>query len=211
MTSSQRIRILCVDDHRLVREGIASLIAQQPDMTVVAAAATGEEAVALFQKHRPDVTLMDLQLPGMSGLEAIRTIRKEAPTACIVVLTMYEGEEDIFRALREGASTYLLKDSLFDDLASRIRNVRNGEVALPPNIEARLAERKTHRPLSARETEVVGLIAKGLRNKEIAATLNISEETVQVHLRNLFAKLEVNDRTAVLGVALKRGLIHLNQ
>ena len=211
MKAAERIRILCVDDHRLVREGIASLIAQQRDMEVVASAATGEEAVALFKEHRPDVTLMDLQLPGMSGLEAIRAIKRTHLAARIIVLTMYEGEEDIFRALQEGANSYLLKDSLFDDLASRIRNVRNGEVTLPPKVEARLAERKTHRPLSARETEIVGLLARGLRNKEIAATLNISEETVQVHLRNLFAKLEVNDRTAVLSVALKRGLIHLRQ
>jgi two-component system NarL family response regulator len=209
--ATDRIRILCVDDHRLVREGVASLIARQRDMEVVASAATGEEAVVLFKQHNPDVTLMDLQLPGMSGLEAIRAIKRERPSAHIIVLTMYEGEEDIFRALQEGATTYLLKDTLFDDLADRIRNVRRGDIALPPNVEARLAERKTHKPLSARETQVVELIAKGLRNKEIAATLNISEETVQVHLRNLFAKLEVNDRTAVLGVALKRGLIHIRQ
>ena len=208
---SDRIRILCVDDHRLVREGVAALIARQHDMEVVASAATGEEAVILFKQHHPDVTLMDLQLPGMSGLDTIRAIRRADTAARIVVLTMYDGEEDIYRALQEGAATYLLKDMLFDDLAARIRKVKHGDLPLPPEVEARLAERQLHTPLSPRETEVVELIAQGLRNKEIAAAMDITEETVQVHLRNLFTKLEVHDRTAVLRVALDRGLIHISQ
>jgi DNA-binding NarL/FixJ family response regulator len=204
-----RIRVLCVDDHRLVRQGIATLISQQPDMEVVASAATGEEALVLFRQHRPDVTLMDLQLPGQSGRETIRAIKREHKDARIIVLTMYQGEEDIFRALEEGAATYLLKDSLFDDLANRIREVQSGIAELPPEIQARLEERRGHKPISARELQVVELIAQGRRNKEIAAELGITEETVQVHLRHLFTKLGVNDRTAVLTVAMRRGLIHL--
>src|SRR6185369_5018110 len=142
--------------------------------------------------------------------ETIRAIKREDKSARIIVLTMYRGEEDIFRALQEGAATYLLKDSLFDDLANRIRELQSGTTKLPPEVEARLEERRTHKILSARELEVLGLIAEGLRNKEIAVRLGISEETVVVHIRHVFAKLDVNDRTAALGVAVRRGLIHLH-
>lgn len=204
-----KIRVLCVDDHRIVREGIATLISQQPDMEVAGSAGTGEEALALFRKLHPDVILMDLQLPGQSGLDTIRAIKREDKKARIIVLTMYRGEEDIFRALQEGAATYLLKDSLFDDLANRIREVQSGTTRLPPEIEAQLEERRGHKILSARELEVMELIAQGMRNKEIAVKLGISEETVVVHIRHVFAKLHVNDRTAALGVAVRRGLIHL--
>ena len=203
-----RIRVLCVDDHRIVREGIAALIGQQPDMEVAASAATGEEALVLFRQHRPDVVLMDLQLPGLSGLETIRAIKHDEPDARIIVLTMYQGEEDIFRALQEGAATYLLKDSLFDDLANRIREVQAGTARLPPEVFARLAERSGHKTLSAREQQVIELIARGMRNKEIAGELRIAEETVVVHIRHLFAKLGVNDRIAAVAVAVRRGLIH---
>jgi DNA-binding NarL/FixJ family response regulator len=205
-----KIRVLCVDDHRIVRDGIAALISQQPDMEVTASAGTGEEAIVLFRRHHPDIILMDLQLPGQSGLDTIRAIKREDNEARIIVLTMYRGEEDIFRALQEGAATYLLKDSLFDDLAGRIREVHSGTMRLPPEVEARLEERRTHRILTAREIEVIELIALGRRNKEIAAELGISEETVVVHIRHLFGKLGVNDRTAALGVAVRRGLIHLH-
>jgi RNA polymerase sigma factor (sigma-70 family) len=205
------IRVLCVDDHRLVRQGVASLIDQQPDMEVVASAATGEDAVALFESHRPDVTLMDLQLPRMSGVDAIRNIKHVCPNARIIVVTMYQGEEDVYRALKAGAAMYLLKDTLFDELATSIREVHAGNQQLQPDIEARLAQRAQHKRLSPRETQIVELIAQGLRNKEIAANLGISEETVQVHLRHLFKKLKVNDRTAVLSVAVRRGLIHIRQ
>lgn len=205
----ERVRVLCVDDHWIVRQGIAALIGEEPDMEVVGSAATGEEAEVLFRKCRPDVVLMDLQLPGQSGLDTIRAIRLKAPDARIIVLTMYQGEEDIFRALREGAATYLLKDSLFDDLANLIRDVHAGVARLPPEVEARLEERRTHKAPSARELEVIELIAQGMRNKEIAAHLGISEETVIVHIRHLFSKLGVQDRTAALGVAVRRGLIHM--
>lgn len=201
--------MLCVDDHWIVREGIAALINQEPDMEVAASAATGEEGLVLFRQHQPDVVLMDLQLPGQSGLETIQAIKRETPGARIIVLTMYQGEEDIFRALQEGAATYLLKDSLFDDLANRIREVRSGATQLPPDVVARLEERRGHRTLSARELEVIELIARGRRNKEIASELGISEGAVVVHIRHLFAKLGVSDRTSTLGVAVRLGLIHL--
>jgi DNA-binding NarL/FixJ family response regulator len=201
------IRVMCVDDHRVVREGLAAMIGSQSDMKVVAAAATGEQALELFRIHRPDVTLMDLQLPAMSGLDAIRAIRREDSTARVIVLTMYHGEEDVYRALAAGAATYLLKDSISDDLVAMIRDVHAGGRPLPPNIARVLAARTT--PLSAREVEVIELMAQGLRNKEIAAALHITEETAKVHVRRLFAKLQVNDRTAAVRVALRRGIIHL--
>jgi two-component system NarL family response regulator len=209
-TADHVIRVLCVDDHRLMRQGVASLINKQRDMKVVASAATGEEAIALFERYRPDVTLMDLQLPQMSGVETIRQIRGLHADARIIVVTMYKGEEDVYRALKAGAATYLLKDSLFDELATRIRQVQAGERPLSPEIQARLDERAQHKGLSPREMQIVELIARGMRNKEIAAELGITEVTVQVHLRHLFSKLAVSDRTAVLSVAVKRGLIHLH-
>ena len=204
------IRILCVEDHRLVREGIAALLGQQPDMQVVAAAATGEEGIVQFRRQRPDVTLMDLQLPGMSGLDAIRKILGEAPAARIIVLTMYHGEEDIYRALEAGAAAYVLKDTLSDDLIRVIRDVHRGKRPIASaDVQSRLAERGRHKHITPRELQVIELVSQGMRNKEIAASLGISEETVQVHLRNIYLKLNVNDRTAVLAVAVRRGLIHL--
>jgi two-component system NarL family response regulator len=207
MTTST-IRVLCVDDHRVVREGIASMVGRQPDMEVVAAAATGEESVELFRQYRPDVTLMDLQLPTMSGLDAIHAIRREDPNARIIVLTVFQGDEDIYRALKAGAATYLLKDAL-DDLARMVREVHAGGRPLPPNIQALLAARSSHPELTAREIDVLRLVVKGLRNREIAVELGISEETAKVHVKNIFAKLDVPDRTAAVTVALRRGIIHL--
>lgn len=204
-----RIRVLCVDDHRVVREGITSMIGRQPDMEVIASAATGEQAIKLFQQHRPDVTLMDLQLPLMSGLDTICAIRSEFPEACIIVLTMYQGDEDIYGALHAGAATYLLKDALTHDLVQTVRDVHAGQRPIPPNVAERLADRVSHAVLTHREIAVVELIAKGQRNKEIAAELGITEETVKVHVKNLLAKLNVNDRTAAITVALRRGIIHL--
>jgi two-component system NarL family response regulator len=204
-----QIRVLCVDDHRLVREGIALIIDREPDMTVVASAASGADAIALFKQYLPDVTLMDLQLGRMSGLEAIRAIRRYCGAANIVVLTMYDGDEDVYRALEAGAATYLLKDMLSDDLVNIIREVCAGRRPLAAGIQARLDEHSTYAPLTPREIEVLDRVKLGMRNKEIAATLHISEKTIQVHIKNLLLKLKVNDRAAAVNVALKRGIIHL--
>lgn len=203
------IRVLCVDDHRIVREGIGLIIGKQADMCVVGSAACGEDAIALFDRERPDVTLMDLQLGQMSGLQAIRAIRRISTDARIVVLTMYQGDEDIYRALDAGAATYLLKDSLADDLVRVIREVHGGRRPISPDVEARLADRARLPPLTPREVEIIELIAQGMRNKEIAAALGISTETVQVHVKNVLGKLNVNDRTAAINVAIRRGIIHI--
>jgi DNA-binding NarL/FixJ family response regulator len=208
--TAPRIRILCVDDHRIVREGIALIVASQPDMRVVGFAATGEEAVVQWRRHGPDVTLMDLRLGGMSGLDAIRAIRREEPAARVVVLTMYQGDEDIHQALAAGAATYLLKDTISDDLIRTIREVHAGGQPMDPEVKARLSERAAQPHLTPREIEVLNLVAKGHRNKEIAALLRISDETVPVHLKNIFAKLRVNERTAAVNVALRRGIVHID-
>ena len=204
-----RIRVLCVDDHRIVREGIELIINRQSDMDVVASAASEEDAVSLFRQHQPDVTLMDLQLGTGSGVRAIKAIRHLSPAARIVVLTMYGGDEDVFRALQAGAATYLLKDTLSDDLIRVVREVHAGKKSLGPEVEARLAERAAGPTLTPREVQVVELIAEGMRNKEIAAALGISEETAQVHVKNILAKLKVKDRSAAINVALRRGIIHI--
>ena len=203
-----RIRVLCVDDHRIVREGIGLIIDRQTDMEVVGSAATGEEAVLLFMRERPDVTLMDLQLSTMSGLDAIRAIRREDAEARIIVLTMYQGDEDIHRALSAGATTYLLKDTLSDDLIRFVREVHAGRSPIRADVKARLDERAGQPTLTPREVQVMELVYEGRRNKEIATLLGISEETVQVHLKNIFAKLKVGERTAAVNVALRRGIVH---
>lgn len=205
------IRVLCVDDHPVVRNGISQIVGLQSDMAVVAAAASGDEAVTLYRQHKPDVTLMDLQLPGMSGLETIHSIRTDDPDARIIVLTMYRGDEDIFRSLSAGASTYLLKDTLSHDLVRTIREVHQGRSPLPPDIAAQLAQRRSQPMLTEREIEVTRLIARGMRNKEIAFELGIAEETVHAHVKNIFSKLNVNDRTAALAMALRRGIIHIER
>ncbi len=203
------IRVLCVDDHRIVREGVALIISRQPDMEVVAFASTGEEAIEQFDRHKPDVTLMDLRLSTTSGLAAIRAIRLEHQDARIIVLTMYGGDEDIHQALAAGATTYLLKDTLSDDLIRTVRDVHAGGHALPADIKARLDARAEQPTLTSREVQVLKLVALGRRNKEIATRLGISEDTVPVHLKNIFTKLKVNDRTAAVNVALRRGIVHI--
>lgn len=204
------ISVLCVDDHRIVREGIALIIERQPDMKVVGSAATGEEAVEMHRRTRPDVTLMDLQLGAMSGVQAIRAIRAETAHARILALTMYQGDEDIYRALEAGAAAYLLKDTLSDDLIQVVRDVHaGGSPSLGADVRARLAERASRPTLTAREQQVVELIALGMRNREIAVALAITEETAQVHVKNILAKLGAKDRTAAVNVALRRGIIHI--
>jgi two-component system NarL family response regulator len=204
-----RIRVMCVEDHRIVREGIALIINQEADMEAVGACASAEEAVSLYRACRPDVTLMDLRLGKMSGVEAIKAIRKEHPEARIVVLTMYEGDEDIYRAHEAGATTYLLKDTLSSDLTRVVRQVHAGERPVTPVVEARLKERASGPTLTSREVEVLQLISEGLRNKEVGATLGITEGTVQIHVKNIFGKLNVNDRTAAVQVAVRRGLVQM--
>jgi DNA-binding NarL/FixJ family response regulator len=192
-----------------MREGIARIVGVQPDMTVVAEASNGEEAVEQFARHRPDVTLMDLQLPTMGGLEAIRVIRSNQPDARIVVLTMYQGNEDIHRAIEAGAMGYLLKDTLPDDLIRVIRAVHGGERVIPPEIAAALELRASQPTLTYRELQVLELLATGMRNKEIAAELGISSDTASAHVKSIFQKLNVHDRTAALAEGLRRGIIHL--
>ena len=203
------ITVLCVDDHPLLLEGVARKIERQPDMKVVGTAGTGQEAVILYLRHRPDVVLMDLQLPGMGGQQAIETIRREDPDAKIIVLTILGGDEDIYRAIHAGAASYLLKSSLSQDLIATVRRVVAGERPLPPEILERLAARAGQSGLSAREIEILELIAKGLRNKEIADALGIGQETVQTHIKRMFVKLHVSDRTAAVTVALSRGIVHM--
>lgn len=207
--ASARIRVICVEDHRIVREGIALIINQEPDMEVVGACASGDEAVALYRQTRPDVVLMDLRLGKTSGVDAIKAIRRDDPNARIVVLTMYEGDEDIFRAHQAGATTYLLKDTLSADLIRVVRAVHAGERPVVPEVQARLAERANSPTLTSREVEVLQLISEGLRNKEVGATLGITEGTVQIHVKNIFGKLNVNDRTAAVQKAVRRGLIQM--
>ncbi len=205
------IGVLCVDDHRLMREGIAFILGMHPDVRVVAEASNGEEAVAMYQQFRPDVTLMDLQLPRLNGLEATRAIRKIDPAARIVVLTMYQGDEDIYRAIQAGAVGYVLKDSLSDELLRVIREVHRGGNAVPPDVAAKLALRTSHASLTTREVQVLEVLRTGMRNKEIADALGITEETARTHIKNIFLKLNVHDRTAALAEAVRRGLVHIER
>ena len=203
------IRVLCVDDHRLMREGIARIISLQPDMKVIAQASDGEEAVEQFRLHRPDVTLMDLQLPRMNGVQALKAIRHEQPDARIVVLTIYNRDEDIHRAIEAGAVGYLLKDAVPEDLIHVIREVHAGKRVIPPEIAAALEARAAQPSLTYRELQVLELLARGKRNKEIAADLGISADTASAHVKSIFTKFNVHDRTAALAEALRRGIIHI--
>jgi two-component system NarL family response regulator len=205
------IRVLCVDDHALLLEGLCSIINRHPDLSVIATASDGEQAIRLFRKHRPDVTLMDLRLPGVSGLEAIRTITTDDPSARVIVLTTYQSDEEIYGALAAGALTYLLKDTLSDCLVQTIRAAHRGEVVIDNTIRTRLADRASRPALTGRELEVTRLVAKGLRNKEIASILGISTETVQSHVKNILSKLGVTDRTAAVHVALRRGIVQVDE
>jgi len=206
--SGRSIRVLCVDDHRLVRDGIALMVDREPDMEVVGCAASAREAVSAFSRLRPDVTLMDLQLGTSSGVDAIRAIHRIDPAGKIIVLTMYDGDEDIFRALEAGAANYLSKDLLIDDLIQTMRAVIAGKHSIRPEVKAKLEARAACKPLTPRELEVIKMLAKRMRNKDIARTLGISEETVQVHVRNIVTKLNARDRTTAVDVALHRGIIH---
>lgn len=207
--ASPVIRVMCVEDHRIVREGLALIINQETDMKMVGSCASVDEALELYRTVQPDVTLMDLRLGSASGVDAIKAIRQVNPQARIIVLTMYEGDEDIYRAHQAGATTYLLKDTLSSDLVRVVRDVHAGQRPVVPEVQARLAERASMPTLTSREIEVLQLISQGLRNKEVGAMLGITEGTVQIHVKNIFAKLSVNDRTGAVQVAVRRGLIHM--
>ncbi len=204
-----RIRVLVIDDHPIMRFGIAAIIDATPDMTTVAQAGTGEEAVELFEKHLPDITLMDLRLPGMSGVEAIRTVIARHRNAKFVVLTTYEGDEDIHQALQAGARSYLVKGMPHEALVGALRRVHAGGRFLPAPVSRALSSRIPNCDLSAREREVLDLIVHGKSNKEIAVELGITESTVKCHVSVILMRLNVSDRTQAVVTALQRGLVHL--
>ena len=206
---NKTIRVLMVDDHPLLREGIAAVIEGQPDLEVVGEATNGREAVEQFRARKPDIVLMDLQMPVMGGIEAISAIRSEFPHARIVVLTTYKGDTQALRAFKAGASGYLLKSMLRKELLDTIRSVHAGHRRIPPEIANEIAEHHTDDALSQREIEVLQRVAAGGANKIIAGELNISEETVKAHMRSILAKLSANDRTHAVMIALKRGIIEL--
>ncbi|WP_246153412.1 response regulator [Terriglobus albidus] len=201
------IKVLTVDDHPLLREGIAAVLEGEQDVELVAEAANGQEAIELFRRHRPDVTLMDLQMPGMNGIETIVAIRSEFPDARFVVLTTYQGDVQAFRALKAGASGYLLKSMLRKDLLETIRAVNAGKRRIPPEIAAELAEHMTEDALSDREIEVLRRVADGNSNKIIGAQLSVSEATIKGHMKSILSKLGANDRTHAVTIAIKRGFI----
>lgn len=209
MNATRQIRILTVDDHPVLREGIAAIVAGEPDMAIVGEASNGREAIEQFRAHRPDVTLMDLQMPVMNGTEAIAAIREAFPDARIVVLTTYSGDVQAVRALKAGASGYILKSMVRKELAETIRSVHAGHKRIPPEIAVEIAEHHTDDCLSDREIEVLREVAAGKANKIIADNLSISEQTVKAHMRSILSKLGANDRTHAVTIGLKRGIIEL--
>jgi DNA-binding NarL/FixJ family response regulator len=209
MNAAQKMGVLIVDDHPIMRLGVAAIINAQTDMKVCAQAGSGEEAVRIFRKYRPDITLMDLRLPGMSGLDALRSIRQEDPHAKCVVLTTYEGDEDIHQALAAGALGYIIKGMSHETLVDALRRAHAGTRFLPPPVARSLADRTPNSDLSPREREVLSLMVHGQSNKEIAATLGITEATVKCHVSVILMRLQAHDRTQAVIAALQRGLEHL--
>jgi DNA-binding NarL/FixJ family response regulator len=209
MSDPTRIRVFCVDDHPLLREGITTLINNQPDMAVVGEAATSQDAVGGYRQHRPDVVLMDIRLPDKSGIDTMIAIRNEFPEARIIMLTTSEGDVEIQRALEAGANSYMLKSMPPKEVVDAVRQVYAGKKRVPQVIAAHLAEHYADEDITAREIEVLHLISGGNRNRDIAEKLFISEETVKVHIKHIMDKLGANDRTQAVSIALKRGIIHL--
>jgi len=209
MSEQTRIRILCVDDHPLLRQGIAAIINNQPDMVLIAEASTGTEAIQKFREHRPDVTLMDLRLPDMSGVDSLIAIRADMPEARIIMLTTFEGDVEIQRALVAGARAYMLKSMPPKELVDVIRQVQAGKKRIPTEIATHLAEHLSDEALTYREIEVLKHIAGGNRNRDIAERLFISEETVKVHIKHIMEKLGASDRTQAVAIAVRRGIIQL--
>ena len=204
---TKKIRVLAVDDHPLLREGIAAVINGEEDIELAAQATSGQEAIELFRIHRPDVTLMDLQMPEMNGIEAITAIRNEFPNARFVVLTTYQGDVQALRALKAGASGYLLKNMLRKELLDTIRTVHSGKRRIPPEIAAELADHVTDDGLTDREVDILRMVATGNANKVIASRLNVSEATVKGHMKSILSKLGANDRTHAVTIATKRGFL----
>lgn len=209
MSQPTLIRTLIVDDHSIVRQGLSTIISREAGMTVVAQAADGQQAIAQFREHQPDITLMDLRMPKLGGVDAIAAICAEFEQARIMVLTTYDGDEDIYRGLQAGARGYLLKDAKPGELLNAIRIVHSGQQYIPPDVGAKLAQRLHNPVLSARESEVLHALARGLSNADIAGTLNIGESTVKSHVNRILSKLGVNDRTQAVIVAAKRGIVSL--
>ena len=206
---SKQIRVFSVDDHPLLREGIAALVSNQRDMTLVATASTGAEAIQMFKEHVPDVTLLDLRLPDMSGIDILIAIRTEFPEARVIILTTFEGDVEIHRALQAGARGYLLKNMPPSELLDVIRQVHAGKKRIPPEIASQLAEHMSDESLTEREIEVLRQVADGNKNREIARKLFISEETVKVHIKHIMEKLGATDRTQAVAIGVRRGIIHL--
>jgi DNA-binding NarL/FixJ family response regulator len=209
MSTQTTIRVLSADDHPLLREGIAAVINSQPDMTMVAQASTGREAISLFREHRPDVTLMDLRLPDISGIDALSAIRSEFPEARIVMLTTFEGDVEIHRSLEAGARGYVLKNMPPKELIEVVRQVNAGKKRIPQQVAAQLADHIADESLTVREIDVLRHVAGGNRNRDIAEQLSISEETVKVHVKHIMEKLGASDRTAAVTIAVRRGIIQL--
>jgi len=209
MSERARIRVFSVDDHPLLREGISAIINNQPDMVMVALASSGQDAVEQFRKHKPDVTLMDLRLPDKNGIETMIAIRSEFPDARVIMLTTFEGDVEIKRALEAGARGYLLKSMPPKELVEVIRQVHAGKKRIPPQLAAQLAEHMSDEALTEREVEVLGQIAGGNRNRDIAERLFITEETVKVHIKHIMEKLGASDRTQAVAIGIRRGIIQL--
>lgn len=209
MSQAVAIRVLIVDDHSIVRQGLAAMLENEPDMTVVGQAGNGKEAISQYRQLRPDVTLMDLRMPQMSGVDAITAINAESTQARVIVLTTYDGDEDIYRALRAGAKGYLLKDAEPETLLNAIHSVHAGQQHVPPEVGAKLVHRMNNPDLSDRELNVLHLMVEGLSNQDIGASLNITESTVKFHVNRILSKLGVSDRTQAVVTALRRGIAKL--
>lgn len=209
MSQPSSIRVLVVDDHPVVRQGLIGMLEEAPDILIVGQGRNGHEAIAVFQQEQPDVTLMDLRMPEMEGVQAVTAICDEFPNARIIVLTIYDSDEEIYRGLQAGAKGYLLKDSEPEELLTAIRIVNNGQQYIPPNVAAKLVQRMTRPELSDRELEVLRLVGQGMSNQEISTALTISESTVKTHINRILRKLDAKDRTQAAIMALKRGIASL--